>query len=51
MTAVDRITTVYGEGEPFGRGPDQELVETQGNRYLQQFFPKLDAITTAVIVR
>jgi peptidyl-prolyl cis-trans isomerase A (cyclophilin A) len=51
MAAVDRITTVYGEGEPFGRGPDQELVETQGNRYLQQFFPKLDAITTAVIVR
>ena len=51
MATVDRITTVYGEGEPFGRGPDQERVEAEGNKYLLQFFPKLDSITTAVIVR
>jgi len=51
MDTVDRITTVYGEGEPFGRGPDQERLESEGNKYLLQFFPKLDAITTAVMVR
>ncbi len=50
MTAVDSLYAGYGEGAPRGQGPDQGLIQRDGNRYLEDSFPKLDAIDSARIV-
>ena len=39
----------YGEGAPHGTGPDQGRVQSEGNAYLDQDFPKLDYVKTATI--
>jgi peptidyl-prolyl cis-trans isomerase A (cyclophilin A) len=44
MTVVDGIFTGYGES------PDQSMIASQGNAYLQRNFPKLDYILSARIV-
>jgi peptidyl-prolyl cis-trans isomerase A (cyclophilin A) len=49
MEAVDSLYGGYGEGAPAGKGPDQGLVQLQGNAYLQQAFPKLDYVKQATI--
>lgn len=43
MEAVDSLFNGYGES------PDQELIQTLGNSYLERTFPKLDFIRTATI--
>lgn len=43
MDVVDKITAEYGET------PNQMMIQTQGNAYLQQAFPKLDYIKKATI--
>ncbi len=50
MDVVDSLYGGYGEGAPGGNGPDQQLVQTQGNAYLEKTFPKLDNIKTVTIV-
>jgi peptidyl-prolyl cis-trans isomerase A (cyclophilin A) len=50
MKVVDTLYSKYGEGAPDGRGPEQGLVQMQGNAYLQKSFPLLDYIKSAVIV-
>jgi peptidyl-prolyl cis-trans isomerase A (cyclophilin A) len=50
MDVVDSLYKGYGEGAPGGAGPNQGLIQSQGNVYLDKSFPKLDAITHAVIV-
>jgi peptidyl-prolyl cis-trans isomerase A (cyclophilin A) len=40
----------YGECPPQGRGPDQIRTLTEGNAYLQKYFPKLDYIKSGVVV-
>ncbi|HEX7378505.1 MAG TPA: peptidylprolyl isomerase [Pirellulales bacterium] len=50
MKVVDSLYNGYGEGAPGGRGPDQSRVQSEGNAYLKQDFPKLDYIKTAKIV-
>ena len=50
MEVVDSLYSGYGEGAPHGNGPDQGRVQSQGNAYLEQDFPKLDFIKTATIV-
>jgi len=45
MEVVDAITTEYGET------PDQGQIQTQGNGYLLEKFPKLDYIKTAKIMK
>ncbi|HTP37611.1 MAG TPA: peptidylprolyl isomerase [Methyloceanibacter sp.] len=50
MEVVDALYAEYGEGAPQGGGPDQGLVQSQGNAYLKKDFPKLDYIKTATIV-
>jgi peptidyl-prolyl cis-trans isomerase A (cyclophilin A) len=50
MDVVDSLYKGYGEGAPRGAGPDQGRVQTQGNAYLDNGFPKLDRVTRAVIV-
>lgn len=47
MEIVDRLHSAYGEGP---RAPDQGRIQTQGNAYLKQDFPRLDYIKRASIV-
>jgi peptidyl-prolyl cis-trans isomerase A (cyclophilin A) len=49
MDVVDSLYAEYGEGAPRGDGPDQGLIQSQGNAYLKKDFPKLDYIKTATI--
>lgn len=41
----------YGEGPPRGSGPEQERIEKEGNRYLNRFYPQLDSIITARVIK
>ena len=50
MDVVDDLYSGYGEGAPSGRGPNQQLLQTQGNPYLVENFPDLDYINQATIV-
>jgi peptidyl-prolyl cis-trans isomerase A (cyclophilin A) len=50
MAVVDSLYSGYGEGAPRGAGPDQGMIQRRGNAYLEESFPKLDAIKTARIV-
>jgi len=50
MDVVDKIHNGYGEGAPRGNGPDQGRIQMEGNRYLEQDFPRLDYIKMATIV-
>lgn len=51
MDVVDSLFAGYGEGAPSGRGPNQGIVQSLGNAYLEKAFPKLDYIKTATIVK
>jgi peptidyl-prolyl cis-trans isomerase A (cyclophilin A) len=44
MEVVDAINAEYGQT------PDQELIETRGNAYLKEYFPRLDFIKDAKIL-
>lgn len=48
---VDILYSVYGEGEPRGKGPSQKKISSEGNPYLRKNFPRLDYIIRARIVR
>jgi peptidyl-prolyl cis-trans isomerase A (cyclophilin A) len=50
MAPVDALYDGYGEGAPRGRGPSQGQMQTQGNSYLKESFPKLDYILSARII-
>ena len=49
MNVVDSLFNEYGDGPPSGPGPDQNMVQKQGNAYLQTDFPHLDYVKTAEI--
>lgn len=50
MDVLNKLYAGYGEGAPMGRGPDQGMVQRQGNTYLKARFPDLDYILSAEIV-
>jgi peptidyl-prolyl cis-trans isomerase A (cyclophilin A) len=50
MEVVDALYKGYGEGAPMGQGPDQQLIQQQGNAYLDAKFPKLDGIKHAAVM-
>ena len=50
MDVVDKIYSGYGDGAPYGRGPDQGRIQSEGNAYLKKDFPNLDYIKSATIV-
>lgn len=50
MRVVDSLYMGYGEGAPDGNGPSQDRVTSEGNTYLNRYFPKLDSIITARVV-
>jgi peptidyl-prolyl cis-trans isomerase A (cyclophilin A) len=47
MDIVDQFYSGYGEGAPTGKGPNQGLIQAQGNEYLQKAFPQLSYIAKA----
>jgi peptidyl-prolyl cis-trans isomerase A (cyclophilin A) len=49
MDVVNKLYSGYGEGAPSGKGPRQDLAQSQGNAYLMKDFPKLDYIKKATI--
>ena len=50
MSVVERLYGGYGEGAPNGRGPRQDLIQSQGSAYLEKEFPKLDIIKSAALL-
>lgn len=49
MAAVDSLYAAYGDGPPSGFGPDQNMIFSRGNAYLERYYPKLDFIRSARI--
>ena len=50
MDVVDKLNGEYGDGPPFGRGADQQEIESKGNEYLKKNFPNLDYIKSATLL-
>ena len=50
MDVVDKIYSGYGDGPPSGNGPNQGLIQEEGNAYLKKDFPDLDYIKSASIL-
>ncbi len=50
MDVVNSLYKGYGEGAPRGKGPNQMLIEKDGNAYLEKDFPELDWIEKATIL-
>jgi peptidyl-prolyl cis-trans isomerase A (cyclophilin A) len=50
MEVVDSLYKGYGEGAPNGSGPAQDRIQTEGNAYLDENFPKLDRILSTRLV-
>jgi peptidyl-prolyl cis-trans isomerase A (cyclophilin A) len=50
MDTVDHLYSGYGEGAPAGNGPDQNMIQMQGNSYLTKSFPKLSYIVGCSVV-
>ena len=49
MEVVDQLHKGYGDAPPGGVGPEQERIRTEGNAYLERYFPRLDYIKTATV--
>jgi peptidyl-prolyl cis-trans isomerase A (cyclophilin A) len=49
MEVIDKLYAKYGDAPPHGAGPDQSRIQTEGNRYLNKSFPKLDFVKKATI--
>ena len=49
LEVVKSLNGDYGDGAPFGKGPDQGRVQREGNAYLKRDFGALDYVKTATI--
>jgi peptidyl-prolyl cis-trans isomerase A (cyclophilin A) len=49
MEVVDQFHKLYGDAPPGGVGPDQGRIRTEGNAYLERYFPLLDHIKSATV--
>lgn len=44
QATLDGLYKGYGDIPPFGNGPDQQLLQTLGNKYIRDNFPNTDFI-------
>ena len=51
MEVVQKLYSGYGEGTPKGKGPNQDLIEKEGEAYLAREYPKLDKVIRARVMR
>ena len=51
MEVLERFYSDYGEGRPRGNGPAQDMIQKQGNEYLEREFPRLDYIKRATLLK
>lgn len=49
MEVAERLHAGYGEGAPYGPGPDQSRITREGNRYLLSAYPALDSIVSVLV--
>lgn len=49
LDVVQGLYSGYGDGAPYGAGPDQGRIEGEGNAYLEREFPRLDYVRQARI--
>lgn len=49
MDVVERFYAGYGEGAPSGKGPNQGLIQKEGNAYLEASYPKLSYFSKVVV--
>jgi peptidyl-prolyl cis-trans isomerase A (cyclophilin A) len=49
MDVVAKFYGDYGDGAPYGPGPDQNDIKRDGNRFLTAAYPKLDSIVKVVV--
>ena len=49
MNVVEELFNEYGEGQPRGNGPSQELMNKEGDAYIEQSYPKLDRVLKATV--
>jgi hypothetical protein len=49
LAVAQKLYAGYGEGAPDGKGPDQNLITTQGDAYLKPNFPLLDYVQSAIL--
>jgi peptidyl-prolyl cis-trans isomerase A (cyclophilin A) len=50
MEVLSKLYSGYGDMAPFGKGPDPRAIETLGDAYLRNEFPRLDAIDRATLL-
>jgi len=50
LEVVESFYSDYGEGAPMGKGPSQEMMQREGNKYLKDKFPKLDYVKSAKLL-
>lgn len=50
MHVIDQVYTGYGDGAPWGNGPVQDRIFTEGNEYLRREFPLLDYIHSCTLL-
>lgn len=49
METVKALHAGYGEGAPGGKGPNQGVIRSAGNAYLEKDFPELDYIKSTTV--
>ena len=50
MGVVESFYSGYGDGPPYGSGPDQTSIGSEGTAYLEREYPMLDYIESATVI-
>jgi peptidyl-prolyl cis-trans isomerase A (cyclophilin A) len=50
MDVVDSLHSGYGDGPPYGTGPDQGRIGAEGNAYFDREYPLLDYVVSATVI-
>ena len=51
MDILRKFNSDYGDMPPWGHGPEQHKINSLGEKYITQEFPKLDKFLTCVVLR